>query len=154
MAWFKNKVNNINMLMIFLMAISGGFFINPVHADANLVYRPYLYNGTDLQMVDRVRNKSLLSDWTKTPADAVRLVQNFIAIDVLDHYSYNDFTKSPLLTVGPGFYRLSRVDQSRVASLVDYVYHGTQKIPGTIFVADRDTHRVIGLYTAEGLQLE
>ncbi len=145
---------NINKIALALGVVMVGVLgVSPSYARDN-VFRPYLYNGTDSQLVPRVRAAAPLSDWASTPGDAVRLVKRFMDIGVIDHYAYHVFTKSPLLTVGPGFYRLSHADQHRVVELVDYVYKGTHKKPGTIFINDCDTDRLIGLYTRAGLRLE
>ena len=140
-------------LCLLLVVVEVGQ-VRPARAETSRVFRPYLNDEIDGQQAALRHDPRRLSDWTRSPRAGIHLLKHFFDIGVLDDYSYNVFTKSPLLVVGPGFYRLSRLDQNRVAGLVDFVFHGTQKKPGTIFIADHDTGKVIGLYTAEGLQLE
>lgn len=148
------KMNKINMLSVVMGGILALIAAFPALAATSSPFRPYLNNEVDSQMSAYARDPRSLADWTQTPGQGIRLLKKFYEIGVLDDYEYSIFTKSPVLTVGPGFYRLSRFDQNRVADLVDYVYKGTQKKPGIIFIVDRDTDRVIGLYTLSGLRLE
>jgi hypothetical protein len=117
-------------------------------------FEPYLQNGTDPQTQQYRLDDWVLTDWAPTPMHAQKMVKDFKKAGIYRTY----MTTQPrygtsTLIVGPGFYRLSGLDQRRFLMVFDQVYQATAQRSGTLFLRDSENRHVIGIYTAAGLQL-
>lgn len=61
--------------------------------------------------------------------------------------------KAPVLVAGPNFYRLSDLDQGRVAKAVDTITGATKGPLGGFLVEDWATGRIVAEFTKNGLAL-
>ena len=120
----------------------------------NLTFKPYLEHPTQPQNSQWDEKTWEPADWAaQRKGGSDQVIQGFYNSGILnDQYVENDV---PVLEVGPGFYRLSGYDKRRVMRVVDDYYKITSNHGNAIFtVADWRSHEPIGLYTANGLQLQ
>ncbi len=118
------------------------------------VVAPYLYDGYSQQHQTWRGESWAVSDWAPDAQAARALLANFKELGVLRDDRPWLTGNHAMLVVDNGFYRLSTYDQRRLLGLVDQLYSVTGKRAGTLFLKDNQTDRVIGLYTAWGLQLQ
>lgn len=94
-------------------------------------------------------------DWVETTKnkEAMKLIRDFYFADILR--DQDEKLGVPRLTVGPAFYQLGGQDKRRVLATVDSVYGVTTAHENGLFmVYDWYTHKPIGIYTRDGLQLQ
>ncbi len=97
------------------------------------------------------------ADWVaQSGGNGMEMIQRFYDAGIVaDQYVDDD---TPVLEVGPAFFRLGGLDKRRVVASVDHVYHvtGTGKgKPDTIQVVAKSTRKTVGYYTAaSGLVLQ
>lgn len=94
------------------------------------------------------------ADWNaQRPGGAAELIKGFYTVGIFKRQYMDDDV--PVLEVGPRFYELSGYDKRRVLRLLDEEYKITSSHENGMFtVADGRTGKPIGLYTANGLQLQ
>ena len=93
-------------------------------------------------------------DWiAQSGGDGVDMVQGFYNAGILaDQYVDGD---TPVLEVGPAFFRLGGYDKRRVVAAVDQVYKVTGRMGRSVIrVVEDRTGKTIGFYTASGLVLQ
>ena len=116
-------------------------------------YHPYLENGKHSQNTQWNEENWYVEDWVSQHGDAMELIDGFYKAAILQEQTVED--DKPILVVGPQFYRLGGLDKRRVVTTVDVVYGITENQPNRyILLKDWHTKRQIGVYTADGLQLE
>lgn len=115
--------------------------------------QPYLENGKDTQNQQWAGEDWYVQDWLAQHKDGAELVNGFYKSDILREQT--DEKGVPVLIVGANFYHLGGFDKRRVITTVDSLYGITEsgKHP-MIILRDWYTKKQIGLFTAEGLQLE
>ncbi|MCB9979276.1 MAG: hypothetical protein H6862_06715 [Rhodospirillales bacterium] len=96
----------------------------------------------------------LPQDWiAQSNGDGMSMIQRFYDAGILSDQYLDDET--PVLEVGPGFYRLGGYDKRRVIAAVDAVYHATSRAARkAIRIEDSRTGKPLGFYTASGLVLQ
>lgn len=116
-------------------------------------FQPYLENGKETQNQQWANEDWYVQDWLVQHKDTAELIQGFYNSDILRKQT--DEKGVPVLIVGKNFYHLGGFDKRRVITTLDTVYGITEngKTP-MIILKDWHTKRQIGLFTAEGLQLE
>ena len=81
-----------------------------------------------------------------------QLVQKWFTADILRE----DYVKDgkARVVVGPNFYHLGGLDKERVMRTLDSVYHVTSKNSQMFYLEDFRTHKVVGIYSKDGLDLQ
>lgn len=119
-------------------------------------FAPYLENAKQPQNAQFRKETWKVEDWAPNAAAGHSRIDQFFRAGVLA-----DFTSSSsmwhdhsTLSVGPGFYHLSRFDKTRVVTLFDHLYGVTSEPAATLYLEDQYTGKVIGVFTRWGLQLQ
>lgn len=130
-----------------------GLFWWPGHWE-NLTWHPYLDQSRMPQNSQWDEDKWEPADWAaQRPGGELQLINGFYTAKILSHQYVYDHV--PVLEVGPGFYDLSGYDKRRILRVVDDYYKITSAHENGMFtLTDYRTHDPIGLYTANGLQLQ
>lgn len=130
-----------------------GLFWWPSHWET-LTFKPYLEKPTQPQNTQWDEKTWVPADWTAQRAGgADELIQGFYTAGILNR-QYVD-NSVPVLEVGPNFYALSGYDKRRIARVVDDRYQITSARQNGMFtLSDWRTKKPIGLYSANGLQLQ
>lgn len=93
-------------------------------------------------------------DWIDSRGgDAVTVVNGLYEADIIvDQYFDGD---APILEVGQGFIELGAEDKRRVVAFIDEVFGVTKFAkPGVILIQFHEYDEPVGVFTAEGLQLQ
>src|SRR5690606_10323305 len=116
-------------------------------------FNPYLENGTDPHP-EQFREKNWTpAAWIRQRKNGLALVQGFYRAGIIADQVIEDDV--PVVTVGPGFYRLGGQDKRRVMASLDQVYGITAQNPrGVMLLRDWHTHLPIGTYGKSGLILQ
>lgn len=92
-------------------------------------------------------------DWIAQRKSGLKLIHDFYRVGIFKDQTIEDGT--PVLTVGPQFYRLSGFDQERVMQTLDEVYEITSPSDvAIVMVKDWRSGRYIGVFSNTGLQLQ
>ncbi len=116
-------------------------------------FQPYVENGKESQNQQWGAEDWYVQDWLSQYHDQFVLIDGFFKSDILREQTEDGDT--PVLIVGPNFYRLGGFDKRRVLTTLDTVYGITEtgEHP-TIILKDWHTKKEIGLFTKNGLQIE
>lgn len=159
-AFLMRKFIYINMIAVITALTLGAL---PAHATGwidhffrtDTDFRPYLENDTDSHDRQWRRDPWQAAHWAPDTSTGMHQIDRFFQSGILARYKHANWLRSPTVTVGPSFYRLSGFDQRRVMDTFDHVYRATAHEAGTIFLQDGHTGRTIGLYVrGQGLQLQ
>jgi hypothetical protein len=116
-------------------------------------FNPYLENGKQAQSQQWDAEDWYVDDWVSQVKNGQTLIDGFFRTDILREQ--DDEGGTPVLYVGPQFYRLGGLDKRRVVTTLDTVYGITETDKKRIIkLRDWHTKRDIGIYTKDGLQLE
>jgi len=92
-------------------------------------------------------------DWIDARGSAESVIKDLYKAQIISEQSEED--NIPILEVGQAFLNLSSEDQSKIVYFFDYVYGITYRDPAAVIhLEHEDTNKRIGLYTAQGLQLQ
>ena len=121
----------------------------------NQEHRPYLMppaNGHNRQwdMKNWHDNGWTPGQWTEN-SKGLPTIEGFFRAGILHKRKVENDT--PVLVVGPNFYKLSVYDRRRVAEMVDYVYEVTKSSAGFYQLKDPEFKEIIGYYDSHGLRL-
>jgi hypothetical protein len=91
-------------------------------------------------------------DWIDNPGDEKVIIRDFYTMDILEK-QYMD-GEIPVLRVGEAFMLLSKFDQVRVLTFLDYVFEITTSSENGMFYvySERDDDNPLGLYNKYGFQ--
>lgn len=125
----------------------------PSHWD-NLTFEPYLEGAKHPHNTQWDDKKWEPADWAaQKPKGSLQVIQGFYTANILKGQDVEDDV--PVLIVGPNFYHLSGYDKRRVVAMVDDYYKITsRKLNGMFTITDWRSDKPIGVYTANGLQLQ
>jgi len=116
-------------------------------------YNNYLENSKDTQNTQWNEEDWYVQDWVSQSKDGFTLIDGWFKTDILREQ--DEERGVPVIVVGPMFYHLSGFDKRRVMTTLDSVYNvTTDGAHPAIVLKDWKTHRDVGIYTKEGLQLE
>ena len=116
-------------------------------------FQPHLENGKHPHPAQWATEDWYAEDWIAQRKSGMNLVQGYYTSDIIRDQDVDDDT--PILVVGPNFYRLSGFDKRRVVTTIDVVYGVTQSQPAAaIVLRDWHTKRPVGIYTQQGLTLQ
>lgn len=158
------NVKILSLLALFLLALAPGtakatefwpFGWWPGHWDwvQYKKFNGYLEKGTDTQNQQWREEDWYVQDWLAQNKDSLSLIEGFYRSDILREQTDDDGV--PVLIVGTNFYHLGGFDKRRVITTLDHVYGITEGGEHrAIILKDWHTKKEIGLFTAEGLQLE
>ena len=120
----------------------------------DLTFKPYLEPPVGPQNSQWEEKKWEPADWSAQRAGGGKqVIRDFYRAEILSNQYVKDHV--PVLEVGPNFYNLSGYDKRRVMRLIDDAYKITGDHENAMFtVTDWRTKKQIGLYTANGLQLQ
>lgn len=91
-------------------------------------------------------------DWIESRGGPQAVMSGFYNTGVIiDEYTDDDM---PVLEVGQNFMRLSQEDKRHVVAFVDYVHGHTKNSGKTINIVHRASGDLVGVYSADGLQLQ
>lgn len=91
--------------------------------------------------------------WAMGAGSAEYMMQDLYAANIITDQYEDD--GAPVLEVGRTFMQLSQQDQLHVVKFVDSVFNITKSAPaGMFYIYQEETEKPIGLYSAEGLQLQ
>ncbi len=125
----------------------------PSHWD-NMTFKPYLEEPKEPHNNQWSHKNWEPADWSAQEENGARdVIQGFYTAGILQDQQIKDDV--PVLVVGPNFYHLSGYDKRRVVQMVDDYYQVTaSKLNGMFTLTDGRTNRPIGVYSANGLQLQ
>lgn len=126
------------------------------HHDKNFErqYNPYLENGKHPHNNQYFGREWYAEDWLAQYDNDLELIQGFYRADIFRAQKVDD-DGAPVLVVGPNFYHLSGYDKRRVTHVLDVVYNITDGNGVQMFtLKDWRTHKPIGIYTKNGLQIQ
>lgn len=116
-------------------------------------FNPYLEKGKETQNQQWGAEDWYVQDWLSQYHDQFVLIDGFFKSDILREQTEDGDT--PVLIVGPNFYRLGGFDKRRVLTTLDSVYGITDNTENAvILLKDWHTKKEIGVFTKAGLQLE
>ncbi len=116
--------------------------------------QPYL-NGAKIPHNTQWRDDDWRpEDWVETKGSIDAVMKGFYDNDVIVDQDVENGI--PVLEVGETFLRLSDREKRHVAAFIDYVYEITSRTENGMFliVYDKWDDTPLGLYTAQGLQLQ
>ncbi len=90
--------------------------------------------------------------WPLSYQDREKFTQNLFDADIVRD-QYIKGKQVPVVVVGPNFYHLSDLDQSRICKVLDRLYGATTGEYGHFLLVDWYSRAIIGDYTKEGLSL-
>lgn len=116
--------------------------------------RPYLQDGKHPLNAQWYGKEWYAEDWLVQYERDLDLIDGFYKADILREQVV-DKDETPVLVVGPNFYRLSGYDQRRITHVVDVVYNVTAGSAAQVFkLRDWKSGRDIGHYSSTGLVLQ
>ena len=147
---FANRLIFLGLLTVTVAGCGGSHLSDSDKWKEFKGYHPYLENGKETQNTQWSKEDWYVQDWT-SQKDPQALVEGFFKSDILREQTYERGQRA--LIVGPNFYRLGGFDKRRVITTVD-AHYGITDNGGIIILKDWKTKREIGVFTAEGLQIE
>lgn len=114
-------------------------------------FQPYLEDERHLQIPQWEDKNWYAEDWL-VQRDGMSLVSGFYDADIFRDQRTGK-RNTPILVVGPNFYRLSGFDKRRVVTILDQVYGITAERGGIFMLEDWYTQAPIGVFDKEGLRL-
>ncbi len=119
----------------------------------NLDFEPYLDDAKHPHNSQWKDDKWRPEDWVAQRESQSELIRGFYTADILRSQYIDDDV--PVLEVGPAFYMLGGQDKRRVAETIDAAYQVTSsRVNGIFMLYDWKTHKAVGVYTQNGLQLQ
>lgn len=130
-----------------------GLFWWPSHWERT-TYKPYLESAERPQNAQWDSKAWEPADWAaQRRGGSAQLIEGFYKAGILSRQYVDD--DLPVLEVGQNFYSLSGNDKRKVIATVDDYYKITSGHENGMFtLTDWRTRRPIGIYTANGLQLQ
>jgi hypothetical protein len=92
------------------------------------------------------------TQWPLSYQNKDKFTQGLFDADILRE-QYIKADAVPVVVVGPGFYRLSDLDQGRVCKTLDMLYGATNGPYGHFLLQDWYSRDIVGDYTKTGLTL-
>ncbi len=116
-------------------------------------FNPYMENGKHPHNSQHFGKQWYAEDWLAQYDNDLDLINDFYTADIFRGQDVDDDV--PVLIVGPNFYHLSGYDKRRVTHVLDVVYNITGGNGAQMFtLEDWRTHKPIGVYTKNGLQIQ
>ncbi len=117
-------------------------------------FKPYLEKPVFRRIPNGTVKPGSPADWSAQRKDGeAEVIQGFFNVGIFKRQYTDDDV--PVLEVGPRFYDLSGYDKRRVLRVLDDQYKITSAHENGMFtLTDGRTGKPIGLYTANGLQLQ
>lgn len=116
-------------------------------------FEPYLQNSRHPHNPSWDSKGWKPADWAAQRNSDLDVIRGFYRADIVRDQYFDDDT--PVLEIGPNFYRLSSYDKARIAKMFDAVYAVTAAGPAGVFALyDWDSKKPVGYYSEHGLQIQ
>lgn len=149
------------MVLMFLICTADFAEARPVRVSfwgQNTYFHYYMEHPSQAHVHQWKNNAWSPHDWTMLDKsrDADTLLKKMQHANIIyDVVIDEDDEETPVVEVGPGFYKLGGQEKRRMAAYLDHVYGFTSsKQDGVFFLNDARTDDQIGIYSRYGLQLQ